>query len=254
MYLARTIDGQCVFVLGSQDAPRNFALTLCGKTAFVLPSEPPAPSVPVNLTLPVIDNPSPGLGYTLNASSGTWTGSPSLLSYQWLRSGGTIAGATSSSYVVTTDDVGQTLSVQVIASNDVGDSSPARSAETDPVVTVPTNSVPPNIISNTGNLDIPLPGDNLQIQSYGTWSDPHFGFFQQWYGTSSGLIAGATATDYTVQTGNIGEQLYCAVVCNNAAGSSDPVNTNSSGSVIAPMLKRKNLTPKLKRTWKKSSS
>ena len=80
---------------------------------------------PVALTLPAIAG-TPAVGQTLIASSGTWRGASGVFSYQWLRcsaSGGgcaDISGAATQSYVVSSADSGNTLSVRVRASNDVG--------------------------------------------------------------------------------------------------------------------------------------
>lgn len=80
---------------------------------------------PVALTLPAIAG-TPTIGQTLIASSGTWRGASGVFSYQWLRcsaSGGgcaDISGAATQSYVVSSADSGNTVSVRVRASNDVG--------------------------------------------------------------------------------------------------------------------------------------
>lgn len=87
---------------------------------------------PVNTVLPAISG-TPAVGNTLQVSNGTWNGSPTGYSYQWLRcdaSGnncGSLSGATASSYVVVTADAGLTLRCTVTASN-AGGSTPARSA------------------------------------------------------------------------------------------------------------------------------
>jgi hypothetical protein len=64
--------------------------------------------------LPTI-NGTPGVGTSVSASTGTWTGTPSSYRYQWLRDGQPIAGATTLSYRITPDDATRTLSVQVTA-------------------------------------------------------------------------------------------------------------------------------------------
>jgi hypothetical protein len=80
---------------------------------------------PVALTLPAIAG-TPTPGQTLIASSGTWSGASGVFSYQWLRcdaSGGGcagIAGAATQSYVVSSADSGNSVTVRVRASNDVG--------------------------------------------------------------------------------------------------------------------------------------
>ncbi len=80
---------------------------------------------PVALTLPAIAG-TPAVGQTLIASSGTWRGASGVFSYQWVRcdaSGGRcadISGSATQSYVVSSADSGNTVSVRVRASNNVG--------------------------------------------------------------------------------------------------------------------------------------
>lgn len=79
-----------------------------------------ANSAPFNTILPVIS----GLakqGETLTTNNGSWTGYPApTFTYQWLRNGMDIAGATSSTYLVDAADVGNKISVEVIATNVAG--------------------------------------------------------------------------------------------------------------------------------------
>ena len=86
-------------------------------------------------TIPAITG-TASRGSVLTASTGTWTGFPSpTFAFQWRQcdSGGAncadIAGATASTYTVTSADVGATLKVVVTATNRFG-SAPATSAQT----------------------------------------------------------------------------------------------------------------------------
>lgn len=58
---------------------------------------------------------TPYAGQVLTVTVGTWQPAPGKLSVQWLRNGKNIAGATSTSYVVTNADAGTSLSVRVSA-------------------------------------------------------------------------------------------------------------------------------------------
>lgn len=89
-------------------------------------------SAPDNTVAPAITG-TAETGQTLTASSGTWTGSPTpTYSYQWMRDGETIPGATDSTYQVVEDDEGAKLRVLVTATNLNGTAS-ALSAETSTV-------------------------------------------------------------------------------------------------------------------------
>lgn len=84
---------------------------------------------PANTASPTISG-TAKQGETLTASTGTWTGDPTITyAYQWQRSGTNISGATSSSYTLTSADAGHTIDVVVTASN-AGGSVSATSAST----------------------------------------------------------------------------------------------------------------------------
>lgn len=91
------------------------------------------PNAPTNSVVPAISGVAT-FNQTVSASNGTWTNSPTSYTYQWSRSatsGGTytnISGATSSSYLLGSADVGKYLKVSVTATNAGGSSSAFASA------------------------------------------------------------------------------------------------------------------------------
>lgn len=85
-----------------------------------------AVAAPGNTVLPVISG-TPTVGSTLTTTNGTWTGTGITYSYQWKRGGTNIGGATSSSYVLVTADIGTTITAVVTATN-AGGSTSATSA------------------------------------------------------------------------------------------------------------------------------
>jgi hypothetical protein len=115
---------------------------------------------PVNSTPPTISDTTPTVGETLTATAGTWqTSGSTTYSFQWRRCNGggnnctDISGAGSQSYAVSSADNGNTLRVEVTASNADGKTT-ASSAATQqisagstppPSGTIPIGSVnPPN--------------------------------------------------------------------------------------------------------------
>lgn len=89
-------------------------------------------AVPVNQEVPVITG-TAEVGETLTASTGDWTPTPQSYSFQWQRvndNAEDIEGATNSSYIITALSAGHKLRVQVIATNNSGDSLPAYSLDT----------------------------------------------------------------------------------------------------------------------------
>lgn len=61
-------------------------------------------------------------GGVCSCNTGTWVGSPTGYTYQWLRDGVAIAGATTNSHPLVAADIGHMLSCQVVGTNAVGHS------------------------------------------------------------------------------------------------------------------------------------
>jgi|GEM_PF-1873089 len=79
---------------------------------------------------------TPEVGQTLTATNGTWSddsGETLTFTYQWLRNGVPIDGATAATYQTVAADAGATLTVQVTATNS-GGSTPALSAGIGPIL------------------------------------------------------------------------------------------------------------------------
>jgi hypothetical protein len=195
-------------------------------------------AAPSNTSLPSISG-SAQDGALLRASPGTWTGSPTSYTYQWLRCdtlGGScqsIAGATSSTYTVQTADVGSRLRVQVTATNSSG-SGTAQSRPTgivQPTGVAPKNTSPPTI-SGT-----PQQGSTLTVNP-GTWSGtpaPKFSYqWQRCIGTGGGCanINGATATTYVLTADDVAHTVRVVVTASNAKGTSTA--TTAETDLIAP--------------------
>ena len=95
--------------------------------------DPPPPTAPVNSVPPSITG-TTTVGQTLTAANGTWSGSPTITyAYQWKRGGANISGATASTYVLVTADLGATITATVTATNSVGNAS-ATSAGVGPII------------------------------------------------------------------------------------------------------------------------
>ena len=98
-------------------------------------SESPPEGLPVNTAPPHVFG-TARRGHTLVLTHGTWTHEPFEYSDRWLRcnsSGGAceaIAGATGTSYLLTKNDVGDTIRAQETASDSGGEGLPAQSAAT----------------------------------------------------------------------------------------------------------------------------
>ena len=194
---------------------------------------------PTNTSPPTISG-AAQKGKTLSANSGSWTGSPTGFSYEWLRCDATgascspIARATNPRYSVTESDVGSTLRVAVVASNAVGPSSPATSAQTEVVTAAaqpPTNTSLP-MISGTVEAGLVL------TASPGNWSNNPTSYAYHWrrcnvQGIECVAISGASLSTYLVRSADVGFTLRAKVIAYNAAGHSSAISVPSD-VVIGP--------------------
>jgi Putative amidase domain/PKD domain/Concanavalin A-like lectin/glucanases superfamily/WD40-like Beta Propeller Repeat len=204
---------------------------------------------PVGQT-PVVDHESFYVGETLTAGDVAALGAgPISESYQWERcnsSGGScveISGATSSTYVSSSSDIGSEIRVTVAYTNTHGTDTRTSS----PTWWTVQNHAPFNVSSPYMTAsDIGFgAGDTITVHP-GTWLGSHpISYAYQWESCVSGsceAISGATASTYTVPTG--GKNIRVKVKATNAAGSATeyarsqyvyPENSTPE-SVVAPTI------------------
>ena len=200
------------------------------------------PLAPVNTVAPAITGTTVE-GETVEASSGTWTGSPTSFAYEWqdCNSAGAscapIAGADGPSYKLTSSDVGATLRVQVTATN-AGGWTVAGSAHTGLVeatpLPAPVNLAPPTIEGSV------VEGQTLEA-STGTWTKSPTSYAYQWQdcnssGVSCVSIPGATASSRTLTSGDAGDTIRVRVEATNAGGSTYATSPQTGVvQVLAPV-------------------
>lgn len=159
---------------------------------------------------------------------------PSSVSFQWLRNGVSIDGATSPAYTVTSADQGTTIQCQIFVSNASAGSTQiavppggwvvAPVPESAPPVAPPTITPP----STSAPLAVGGPGGQVLTcdpKEKGWRGGPTFTY--QWY--RNGLaIVGATASTYSVTPGDLATRavFQCAVTGTNAGGASVKVSAN----------------------------
>lgn len=114
-------------------------------------------SKPVNTALPTLSSSAPVVGTAETVTNGTWTFSPTGYTYSWAAGGVPISGATSSTYVAASGDVGKTLTATVTATNGAGNTS---------ATTAPTTAVG---ALGTDFLDESFTGTNGAAWSSSNW-------------------------------------------------------------------------------------
>lgn len=153
------------------------ALTSAGVTVGRAFTSAPTPSISGTVSV----------GSTVKVASAAWKPTPATITYQWLRAGKAIPGATGSSYKIVPADAGGALSVRVSAAKG-GYTTVSRTSAgvaVPRVLTVPSTVT----ISGTGTV-----GETLTAVP-GTWGPGSVTFSYQWLRGGTPL-AGATARTY----------------------------------------------------------
>jgi len=169
---------------------------------------------------PVITG-TPEVGNALSCSNGTWTNSPTF-TYEWLRNGTPIGGATANTYTLVAEDEGKAIQCRVTAANTYAT---AQAVSSRVVVSPPPGTAPPSLTSVgsvTGTAEV---GKSLSCAT-GNWAGSPT-FTRQWL--RNGVpIGGATATSYTLVSADRGTTVQCEVKATNAGGAAVAINAGAS--------------------------
>jgi hypothetical protein len=194
---------------------------------------------PVNTAVPTVTGTAQDT-HQLTAGTGTWTGStPITYSYQWKRCDGAganctdISGATGSTYMVVSADVGATVVVSVTASNGAGSASASTVATAVVAAAAPANTVLPTISGSATD------GTELAA-SPGTWSGTvPITYTYQWQhctspGSSCQAIEDETDSSYVVDSDYVGESIRVEVTATNAVGNDAAMSTQTAPIAAVP--------------------
>jgi hypothetical protein len=181
-----------------------------------------AAAVPGNTALPTISGTAKD-GQTLTATTGTWSGSPTSYARAWQRcdtAGANcvaISGATATTYLLTSTDVGKTIRVKVTATNATGSSNATSAATATVTAAAPVNTAVP---STTG---MAKDGQTL-TSTTGTWTGTTpLTYARQWRrcdsaGANCADISGATATTYVLVAADVSKTIRVVLTASNTAG------------------------------------
>ena len=184
------------------------------------------------------------MGETLTADTSGVSDSDGLTgvqyTYQWMRSSdGTdtdVTGATSSTYDLVLDDVGDTIKVRVAFTDDGGNSESLTSAAT-AEVTRPANQSPTGLptISGTIAIDEILTASTSGISDGNGLTNAQFGY--QWVHSLSGTdtdISGETGSTHTLTGDDIGYGIKVRVTFTDDGGNSESLTSGATALVRRP--------------------
>jgi PKD repeat protein/lysophospholipase L1-like esterase len=200
------------------------------------PTSVVVPPAPVNKSPPTITG-TAKQGDELTAHHGSWDNTPASYEDKWLRCNTKgeaceAIGTTGETYKLVTADVGHTIRVEEIASNEGGPSSPATSKQTDTVANAaPENETPPTI---TGT---PQQGEELTLH-HGGWTNEPTGYEDQWLrcnegGAGCAVIPGAKGQTYVPVKEDVGHTIRVEEKAQNVGGTSTPTESAAT-SVVVP--------------------
>jgi len=203
---------------------------------------------PRSLAAPAIGGPA-GLGRTLTADAGAWSGTPELThTYQWRRcaADGTacadIDGATSQTYVLSESERDASVRVRVRTENSVG-AAEAESGPTGQIQDTVPGVVDPPRLSIAGLV---AQGATLEVGD-GAWSGSRpLDVRRQWRrcdagGNSCIDLAGQTGPSYVLTREDVGRRLVVAVTATNLVGS--VTHVTDASPVVLPEPPANTATP-----------
>jgi len=249
--------GSCGDISGATGQTHSVGSSDVGKTLRVVVTatnssgSATAASSPTGVVAPAASAPRPTkqdphgtaqVGQTVTVDNGSWNGTqPISYSYQWQRcnTAGTcsnIGGATKSSYAPSTSDVGYRLRAVVTAKNSGGSTSIASNVTLAVLAAVaaPANTAKPTVAGRDTIVGTTLTG------SVGSWSGAQpITFALSWQrcdgsGAHCQTISGATASTYTLGTGDAGSRIQFVVRGSNAGGASTATSSPTDVVVAEP--------------------
>lgn len=188
-------------------------------------------SAPINTELPSVTG-NPVVGQVLTCDPGEFAGAPTSFEYGWNRNNSYLPGETAQTYTVKPVDAGKRISCFVRASNDVGTSDYATSAN----VTAASGPVVPSAPANTSRpiiSGVTEVGGALTCGN-GSWIGTPAPTFTRVWTRNGTAIAGQTATTYVVTTDDVGQQVGCTVTATNSEGSTIASATPVTPTETAP--------------------
>ncbi len=163
------------------------------------------------------------VGQTLTAKVGTWSPTPTTLTYQWYRGSTAISGATGKTHTLKAADRGARVKVKVTGARAGYDTASRTSASTATVKGVLVPATP--TVSGTAKV-----GRTLTAK-VGTWKPSGVTFTYRWYRNGT-AISGATGKTYVVAKADRGARLHVRVTGSRSGYVSQSRSSASTAKVV----------------------
>ena len=152
-------------------------------------------------------------------------------SYQWLAEGSDIAGATSSSYTLTSSQQGQTVQVRVSFTDDAANQESLTSAETLAVAARPnTAATGEPTISGTPQVEQTLTADTSAISDEDGLDNVSYQY--QWL-RDDAYIAGQTSSTYELVSADEGKTIRVRMTFTDDAGNAESLTSTATTPIAA---------------------
>jgi hypothetical protein len=165
------------------------------------------------------------VGQTLTANVGIWNPEPTSYTYQWLRNGSVVSGATGKTFTLSASDVGRNISVRVTGTKSGYSSATQTSAETIAVLAIPTftNSSVPTIAGSA------VVGQTLAASITG-WSPEPEGVSFLWY-VSPSTVPSGWGPSYTIKPSDLGKKITVRAIASRSGLNSLTLTSSPTESV-----------------------
>ena len=178
---------------------------------------------------------TPQVGETLTADTSDIDDEDGLTNatyeYQWTAGGSDISGATGSSHLLTTSELGQTIQVRVTFTDDVDNAESLTSAETLEVAAKPnTAAAGEPTISGTPQVEQILTADTSAMSDANGLNNVSYQY--QWLRDDAD-IAGQTNSTYELVSADEGKTIKVRVTFNDDAGNAESLTSTATTPIAA---------------------
>ena len=179
---------------------------------------------------------SPQVGETLTANTSAIADADGLtnavFAYQWLADDVAIGGATASTYTLTSGEQSKTIKVTVRFTDDAGNEESVTSVATAAVAATNSPATGAPTISRTAQSGEALTADTSGIADSDGLTGATFAY--QWLADDA-AIGGATASTYTLTSGEQGKTIKVTVTFTDDAGNEESLTSDATAAVTQPL-------------------